>query len=406
MKLLPFDHAIRNLARSPRRLFLVVGGSTLVSLLVLGAVAFSRGLEASLGASGLATNALLLGTGSEESVERSEISPTTAEALHASVDGIAVHAGRPAIASEIHVALPASLASPEQATTDTASATRATEESPIMVRGYETASFLVHPQVRLKEGRWPSGGASEVAAGPEALARIDGAKLGSTILLAGEPCVVVGVFEAPGTTMHGEFWMPVELLAIITQRSTRSCVIAALGGMDEAGERIDPQVAFDDVEAFTAMRLDLETTAVRESEYYAQLAAFLAPIRMLVLITALLVAFGGALGGINAMYAAFASRVREAGTLQAIGFSRGAIAISLLIESLVACATGALIACILGRLVLDGLAVRFSMGTFTLAVDSAAIAAGLLAGLLLGVVGGIAPIARCLSLPIPLALRS
>ena len=106
------------------------------------------------------------------------------------------------------------------------------------------------------------------------------------------------------------------MIACITQRSTRSCVIAALGGVDEAGERIDPQVAFDDVEAFTAMRLDLETTAVRESEYYAQLAAFLAPIRMLVLITALLVAFGGALGGINAMYAAFASRVREAGTAQ------------------------------------------------------------------------------------------
>jgi hypothetical protein len=63
-------------------------------------------------------------------------------------------------------------------------------------------------------------------------------------------------------------------------------------------------------------------------------------------------------------------------------------------------------ACLLGRLLLDGIAVRFSMGTFTLAVDSAAIAAGLLAGLLLGVVGGIAPIARCLSLPIPLALRS
>ena len=38
MRLLPFDHAIRNLGRSPRRLALLVGGSALVSLLVLGAV--------------------------------------------------------------------------------------------------------------------------------------------------------------------------------------------------------------------------------------------------------------------------------------------------------------------------------------------------------------------------------
>ena len=51
MKLLPFDYAIRNLARSPKRLALVVGGSALVSLLVLGSVAFARGMERSLAAS-------------------------------------------------------------------------------------------------------------------------------------------------------------------------------------------------------------------------------------------------------------------------------------------------------------------------------------------------------------------
>ncbi len=405
MRLLPFDYAIRNLARSSRRLVLVVGGSTLVSLLVLGAVSFSRGLESSLGSSGLTSNALLLAAGSEESVERSEISPTTAEALFASVDGIAQHAGRPAVASEIHVALPASLAEPRD-NVSLKNAPLSTDETPVLVRGYEHASFLVHPQVRLAAGRWPSGGQPEVAAGPEAIARIAGATLGSSILLAGEQCTIVGILEAPGTTMHGELWMPVEVLSILTQRSTRSCVVAALGGPTASGEPFDQQSAFDDVEAFTVMRLDLEATVMRESDYYAKLATFLAPIRMLVLATALLVALGGALGGINAMYAAFASRVREAGTLQALGFSRGAIAVSLLIESFVACAAGALLACVLGRLLLHGLAVRFSMGSFALAVDSTAITAGLIAGLLLGGIGAVAPIARCLSLPIPLALRT
>jgi hypothetical protein len=42
MRLLPFDYAIRNLARSPKRLALMVGGSMLASLLVLGAVGFGR----------------------------------------------------------------------------------------------------------------------------------------------------------------------------------------------------------------------------------------------------------------------------------------------------------------------------------------------------------------------------
>ena len=72
MKLLPFDYAIRNLGRSPKRLALVASGSALVSLLVLGAVAFARGMESAFSASGLETNALVLGSGSEESIERSE----------------------------------------------------------------------------------------------------------------------------------------------------------------------------------------------------------------------------------------------------------------------------------------------------------------------------------------------
>jgi putative ABC transport system permease protein len=195
--------------------------------------------------------------------------------------------------------------------------------------------------------------------------------------------------------MHGEFWMRVDRLALLTQRSTRSCVVAALGSAE-----------LDDVEAFTTMRLDLEAVSMRESAYYERLAEFLAPIRALVIATAILVSIGGALGGVNAMYAAFASRVREAGTLQALGFSRLAIAVSLLVESTVACAAGALLACAVGRFLLDGIAVRFSMGSFGLSVDATAIAAGLAAGLLLGLLGAIAPIVRCLALPIPVALRS
>jgi putative ABC transport system permease protein len=106
------------------------------------------------------------------------------------------------------------------------------------------------------------------------------------------------------------------------------------------------------------------------------------------------------------MYAAFASRVREAGTLQAIGFSRAAIAVSLTIESTVACVAGALLAAAAGLLFLDGLAIRFSMGSFGLSVDGPAVLAGLSAGVLLGLLGAVPAILRCLTLPIPSALRS
>ena len=385
MTLLPFDYAIRNLSRAPKRLALVMGGSALVAALVVAAVGFGRGMERSFASSGLATNALILGAGSEESVERSEIPPTTASIVAASVDGLQVVAGRTAVSPEIHAALPASI---EGATPDG-------REPPAVFRGFEPEAFLVHPQVRLVQGRWPARGADEVAASPGALAKLRGARLGEPIRVAGVAFTVTGIFEAPGTAMHGEFWMRLDRLAQLTQRTTHSCVVAALGSAE-----------FDDIDAFTSTRLDLETLAMRESDYYARLSTLLAPIRLLVLATAMLVAVGGMLGGINAMYAAFASRVREVGTLQALGFTRSAIAVSLLIESTVACTAGALVGCLVALLALDGLAIGFSMGSFGLAVDSPALLAGIGSGLFLGAIGALPAIARCLSLSIPSALRS
>ena len=390
MKLLPFDYAIRNLGRSPKRLALVVAGSTLVSLLVLGAVGFGRGMQRSFAASGLETNALVLGSGSEESVERSEIPPTTAGILASSIDGLLVVAGCPAVSSEIHAALPVARSDGRSSGESPAG-----EAPPGVFRGFENEAFLVHPQVRLTAGRWPDRGADEVAAAPSALDRVGGGTVGDVIVVGGQEFTITGLFEAPGTAMHGEFWMRLDRLAQLTQRTTHSCVIAAIGGAD-----------FDDIDAFTTTRLDLETIAMRESEYYARLAVFLAPIRLLVLATAGLVAVGGVLGGVNAMYAAFASRVREVGTLQALGFTRGAIALSLVLESTVACVAGALVACLFAMLALDGLSVRFTMGSFGIAIDSVAILAGLLAGILLGLVGALPAIVRCLALPIPTALRS
>ena len=71
---------------------------------------------------------------------------------------------------------------------------------------------------------------------------------------------------------------------------------------------------------------------------------------------------------------------------------------------------GAIAGTLLGAAVavclLDGLAVRFSMGVFGVVVDPTVLAAGLLAGLLLGLVGGLPPAWRCLKLPIAEALKA
>src|SRR5262245_61330816 len=103
MRFLPLDYAVRNLGRSPLRLALSVGGAMLVVLLVLSAAAFVRGMKQSLKVSGGASNVILLGAGSEESVERSEISPNVPELVTASVPGIKTRLGVAYVSPEVHL---------------------------------------------------------------------------------------------------------------------------------------------------------------------------------------------------------------------------------------------------------------------------------------------------------------
>jgi len=161
-----------------------------------------------------------------------------------------------------------------------------------------------------------------------------------------------------------------------------------------------------DLEAFAATRLDLELITMPEVEYYEKLSAFFRPIGLMVLVTAALIAIGAVLGGLNTTYAAFASRVREIGTLQTLGFSRQAIAISLMQESLLAASIGTLIACGLGAWLLDEVVIQFSMGAFGLQIDATVIAWGLATGLALGLIGATLPAWRCLRLPIAESLKA
>ena len=95
----------------------------------------------------------------------------------------------------------------------------------------------------------------------------------------------------------------------------------------------------------------------RGGVFTAELLKFYRPVQTIVWITAMLIAMGGLFGGLNTMYAAFAARSRELGTLQALGFSRAALIVSLVQESLLACTCRALLAAALGVLLLDGFAV-------------------------------------------------
>lgn len=401
MKLLPFDYAVRNLGRSTPRLVLSVFGSALVVLLVLAAAAFVRGMGTSLAVSGATENVILLGAGSEDAIERSEIQAVTTGLVAATVDGIRTRAGVAFASPQVHVMLPVQTEGEAKAAAERGDEGGQAARTQLLVRGITPAALLVHDRVRLVEGRMPEPGADEVMLGAMVGAAMGVPEgelaVGKNLMLDGRPWRIVGRFAAPATVMEGEAWTSLPAIMTATKRTTISCVVLTL----------DPERAeFADIALFTKTRPDLELAAISEREYYARLGAFFDPIKFVAWVTAGLIGLGGLLGGLNTMFAAFASRVRELGTLQSLGFRRVAIAISLIQETMLASTAGSLLACAAAIALLDGLAVRFSMGAFGLIVDSSVVIAGLVAGAVLGLFGSIPPAVRCLRLPIPTALKS
>lgn len=382
--MLPFTYAIRHLFRDPARLLQKVGGAALVVFLLLAAGSFNHGMEGLLRGSGSPLNVIFLGAGSEESVERSEVRPDAESQISAGVRGISTRAGVAAVSGEVHY----------MGLFDVAGKTGARA----LARGVSPAAFEVHREVRLLEGRYPRSG--EVIVGrlaAHALGIGEGElKTGAILHFEGVDLSVAGIFEAPGTVMESEIWMDRTDLMTLVLRDTLSCVVV----------RLEEAVAFPEADLFAKQRLDLELVAIREEAYYAKLAEFYGPIRMMTWLTAALVAAGAVFGGVNVLYAAFASRIRELATLQAIGFSRPAILFSLVQESLVSTLLGTLLASFLALGVLEGVMIPFAMGTFRLTLSAAVLALGLGAALLLGTLGALPPAWRCLMAPIPLALRS
>ncbi len=380
--MLPFGYAVRNLYRNKTRLAQTLAGSALVVLLVMGAQALNAGMRRTLNASGSPDNVMLLGAGSEESVQRSEVSEQAAGIAEASLAGVATVMDTRAVSPEIfHMAY---LEMPD------GSISRG------MVRGVTHRALLTHRRVSIQEGIFP--GPGQMMVGRLAWKRLgvtpDALEPGTTILLDEIPFTLSGIFAAPGTVMESEVWMDLNDLRTAAQRETVSSVVVRL----ESGER-------EDVEIFARQRLDLELSPIGEKEYYERLAAFYAPVRSMTWITAVLIATAAIFAGFNTLYAAFASRVREIATLQAIGFRRSAVLVSLIQESMMTSLLGALLGSVLASILLTDRLIHLSTGTFRLTVGPETLFAGIITGVILGIVGALPPAFRCLKPSLPQALR-
>jgi ABC-type lipoprotein release transport system permease subunit len=384
LRLLPWEYGVRNLLRRPSRSALTLGALAVVILLVFVVVGFIRGLERSLAVSGDPDVVLVYSLGADMNIENSAVAAGTPGLLTASVQGVQQRFGLPHVSPELYLGTHVAAGQQQGALG--------------LVRGVTTTATLVRRQVRIVEGNWP--GPGEILAGRLAAAKlgVDPGQLaiGQQIQFEGRAWRVSGQFTAGGSTFESELWCRLPDLQQALKRQDVS-VVALL---------LQPGANPAAVELFCKQRVDLELQAIGETDYYASLQKHYRPVRVLAWLVVLLVAAAGIFAGLNMMYGAVAGRVREIATLQAVGYRRRAVLVSLVQEGALLAAAASMLAGLVALLWLNGMAVRVTMGAFALRVDSVALLVGCGTGLLLGIVGAIPPAIKALRLPVAESLKA
>ena len=156
----------------------------------------------------------------------------------------------------------------------------------------------------------------------------------------------------------------------------------------------------------------MQLQAVSERQYYEDQAGPLAKIlRQLAAFVAIIMGVGAVFGAMNTMYALVSARTREIGTLRALGFSRGSILVSFVLEAVVLAVLAGVIGCLLA-LPMNG----FSSGTgqtqsfseiaFNFRITPGIVGVSVGFAFLMGFFGGLLPAFRGARMPITTALRA
>ena len=197
-----------------------------------------------------------------------------------------------------------------------------------------------------------------------------------------------------GQIFEGEVWLPLEHLAAeLDQREVSTVVL-----------RVEEPLAIPALlEALKTSRR-VKASVRPEPEYYAEVQRGAVAFVYLGNLIGALLGLGALVAGMNTTYAAMARRVREMGTLRALGFGRRSVGALLLVESaLIGAAGGALGAAL--ALAFDGFAMNLMGLAFELDVTPAGLGRGLVLALAVGVLGALPPARAAARLEIVDALR-
>jgi putative ABC transport system permease protein len=350
-------------------------------------MALARGLETSLSATGHPLNLLVMRDGSQSETQ-SSVQRDSLQVIRY-LEGIAKNEkGEPWVSPELIVLI--NLPRRGQA-----------QGSNVTIRGLTPAGFNLRPEFKVVEGRQFRSGLREVIVSKKISERFQNCGLGDKVKFAKGYWTVVGLFEVGNTAYASEIWTDPEDLGQDFDRDAYSSVF--LRAVDSSTlNRLKQQLADD-------RRLHLK--AQTEREYYEKQTSSAAPIKALGIFIAGLMAVGASFAAMNTMYAAVARRTKEIGALRVLGFSRGSILLSFVIESVLIAVVGALPACLLSLLV-NGVTTgttnftTFSELAFNFRVTPRLLLNGMIFAALMGFIGGLFPAWRAARENIVTALRS
>ncbi|MBZ5564221.1 MAG: ABC transporter permease [Acidobacteriia bacterium] len=384
---IPIKYNLRNLRVRWATTLLTASSILLTVLVFVALMALATGLQKSLSTTGQPLNLIIMREGSQ-SEGTSSVARDSLQVIKY-LEGIAKdEKGEPWVSPELLVLI--NLPRRGQ-----------TQGSNVTIRGLGPNSASLRPQFKLLAGRYFRSGLREVIVSRRIAERFQDCALGDRLKFAKGYWTVVGVFDAGGTAYDSEIWADVNDLATDFDRDAYSTVMVRA---TDAGavERLKNLIAND-------RRLHLKP--VTEKEYYEGQTRFAAPIKALGLFIAVLMAVGACFAAMNTMYAAVARRTPEIGTLRVLGFSRGSILLSFLIESTLIAVVGGLPGCIVS-LLFNGISTgttnfaTFSEVAFNFRVTPGLMLNGLIFAVLMGVLGGFFPAWRAAHENIVSALRS
>lgn len=278
------------------------------------------------------------------------------------------------------------------------------EYSSVQVRGVSDDVFDVRPEVKIIDGRRAKPGTHEAIVGKGLVGRYAGLVMnGEVVLEKNQRIMVVGVFDAGGSTYDSEVWADLDAVRD---------AFGFQGYLSSVTAKLDSSAAFDGFARVLRAEKRLGLGVLRERQYYEKmsqgLSGFISGLGTLV---AAIFSLGAVLGAAMTMYGAVSQRTRELAVMRAIGFARAHVLVAVVFEAtaiaLVGSAAGVVLA--LATQFIQFSTVNWTTGqalTFPFLPSFGVLASALLGGTLVGVIGGAFPAVRAARADTIDALRS